>query len=73
MQTLFCHQLPRRLLHLLSCFGLAGCLILGAGSVLADDELDFGLQDQRLYQIHLNGNETFSDYLLKNVLQILAK
>ena len=65
-----CHQLPRRVLRLLTCFALAGCLTLAVGSVLADEELDFGLEDQRLYQIQLSGNVTFPDAVLKNVLQI---
>ncbi|MBU8871569.1 MAG: BamA/TamA family outer membrane protein [Gemmatimonadales bacterium] len=65
-----CHQFPHRTFILLACFVVAVCLTFAAGSVVADDELDFGMDDQRLHQIQLNGNKTFSDDVLKSVLQI---
>ncbi len=53
--------------HLLGAILL---LVLAVPPTLADEELDFGLEDQRLFQIHLQGNEAFSDGDLKQVLQI---
>lgn len=40
------------------------------GPVRGDEELDYGLEAQRLYQIHIDGNHEFSDSTLKEVLQI---
>lgn len=46
-------------------------MVLGsAGSVRADEELDFGLETHRLARIELTGNSTFSDNDLKSVLRI---
>lgn len=45
-------------------------LVGGVSAAVADEELDFGLDAQRLYQIQLSGNEAFSDGDLKGVLQI---
>ncbi len=69
-QMVSCHQITTRVLRLLPCIFLGTCLLLTAKPLLADDELDFGLEEQRLYQIQLSGNVTFSDNVLKNVLQI---
>ncbi len=49
-------------------------LVLGAifppANLLADEELDFGLETHRLERIDLTGNETFDDNDLKSVLRI---
>jgi len=45
-------------------------LMFAATAVLADDELDFGLETQRLERIELTGNTAFSDHDLKDVLRI---
>jgi outer membrane protein insertion porin family len=51
--------------------GLAALFLLLAGSAaLADEELDYGLQTNRLARIELTGNVTFSDNDLKGVLRI---
>ena len=49
-------------------FLLAG--LLSAGSALADEELDYGLETRRLARIEISGNETFSDGDLKSLLRI---
>ncbi len=53
---------------------LALVLLLGAGlppaSARADEELDYGLESQRLARIEITGNETFTDDQLKGLLRI---
>ena len=49
---------------------LWGLLLPGAGPVLGDEELDYGLETHRLARIELTGNRTFSDNDLKGVLRI---
>jgi outer membrane protein insertion porin family len=65
-----CHHFPYRILRLLSGLLFVSLLLLTAAPLLADEELDFGLDAERLYQIQLSGNEAFSDGDLKSVLQI---
>lgn len=47
-----------------------GCFLLWPAAVLADEELDYGLETHRLARIQLTGNTTFSDNDLKGVLRI---
>ncbi|MCP4574278.1 MAG: BamA/TamA family outer membrane protein [bacterium] len=45
-------------------------LLLSAGAVRADEELDFGLEAHRLHQIRISGQQSFSENELKALLHI---
>ncbi|RKZ18165.1 hypothetical protein DRQ50_04260, partial [bacterium] len=49
---------------------LALGVTLVAGAVHADEELDFGLEAQRLHKVQLTGNDHFSDEELKSLLNL---
>lgn len=51
-------------------FGVLLLAILCQGGARADEELDFGLETNRLARIELTGNATFGDDDLKEVLRI---